>query len=101
MEKTATMNLRVNPTLKDQAETVLRQLGIPMATAIDMYLKQITLVGGIPFSVTLPKAPAAVNTDMMSADEIHSKLQSGIKEAEEGKVKDAALVFEAHRQGRR
>ena len=37
MEKTMTLNLRVNPTVKQQAEDVLKQLGIPMATAIDMY----------------------------------------------------------------
>ena len=42
MEKTMTLNLRVNPTVKQQAEDVLKQLGIPMATAIDMYLRQIT-----------------------------------------------------------
>ncbi len=48
MEKTMTLNLRVNPTVKQQAEDVLKQLGIPMATAIDMYLRQITLTGGIP-----------------------------------------------------
>ena len=38
-----TLNLRVNPTVKQQAEDVLKQLGIPMATAIDMYLR----TGGI------------------------------------------------------
>ena len=48
MEKSVTMNLRVNPTLKVQAEDILKQLGIPMSTAVDMYLRQITLVGGIP-----------------------------------------------------
>ena len=53
MEKTMTLNLRVNPTVKQQAEDVLKQLGIPMATAIDMYLRQITLTGGIPFSLSL------------------------------------------------
>ena len=51
MEKSVTMNLRVNPSVKKQAEDVLKQLGIPMATAIDMYLRQISLTGGIPFSV--------------------------------------------------
>ena len=30
-----TLNLRVNPTVKQQAEDVLKQLGIPMATAIE------------------------------------------------------------------
>ena len=43
MEKTMTLNLRVNPTVKQQAEDVLKQLGIPMATASDMYLRQITM----------------------------------------------------------
>ena len=68
MEKTMTLNLRVNPTVKQQAEDVLKQLGIPMATAIDMYLRQITLTGGIPFSLSLPKAPAALNADTMTDD---------------------------------
>lgn len=62
MEKTATLNLRVNPVVKQRAESVLSKLGIPMSTAIDMYLNQIALTGGIPFAVTLPKAPASVNT---------------------------------------
>ena len=66
MEKTMTLNLRVNPTVKQQAEDVLKQLGIPMATAIDMYLRQITLTGGIPISLSLPKAPAALNADTMT-----------------------------------
>ena len=95
MEKTATLNLRVNPALKEQAEDILRQLGVPMSTAVDMFLKQITLVGGIPFSVTLPKAPAAVNADLMTADEIHEKLQKGLKEAEEGKVQNARQAFDS------
>ena len=52
------------PDVKENAERVLAQLGIPMATSIDMYLKQISLVGGIPFSVVLPKAANSVNADM-------------------------------------
>ena len=31
MEKTATLNLRVNPIAKQRAEQVLKQLGIPMS----------------------------------------------------------------------
>lgn len=38
--KTATLNIRVNPDVKENAESVLAQLGIPMATAIDMYLNK-------------------------------------------------------------
>ena len=74
MEKTMTLNLRVNPTVKQQAEDVLKQLGIPMATAIDMYLRQITLTGGIPFSLSLPKAPASLNADTMTDGQLHAAL---------------------------
>ena len=93
MEKTMTLNLRVNPTVKQQAEDVLKQLGIPMATAIDMYLRQITLTGGIPFSLSLPKAPAALNADTMTDDQLHAALQVGIKEIQNGDTVDAASAF--------
>lgn len=47
--KSATLDLRVNPTLKQNAESVLEHLGIPMSTAVDMLLNQIVLVGGFHF----------------------------------------------------
>ena len=50
MEKTATLNLRVNPTVKERAEAVLSKLGVPMSTAIDMYLNQISLLAAFRFS---------------------------------------------------
>ena len=86
MGKTATLNLRVNPSVKEKAENVLAQLGIPMSTAIDMYLKQISLVGGIPFSVVLPKVASSVNADMMSVSQIHQKLEKGYADIEKGNV---------------
>lgn len=98
MEKTATLNLRVNPTVKQRAEDVLSRLGIPMSTAIDMYLNQISLTGGIPFAVTLPKAPQSVNMDMMSTREIHAKLQEGYDDMRAGRVQDAAAAFSEFRE---
>lgn len=93
MEKTATLNLRVNPTVKEQAEIVLSRLGVPMSTAINMYLNQISLTGGIPFAVTLPKAPEDINADVMTDEEIHAKLQNGYDDVKAGKVKKAAEAF--------
>ena len=101
MEKTMTLNLRVNPTVKQQAEDVLKQLGIPMATAIDMYLRQITLTGGIPFSLSLPKSPAALNADTMTDDQLHAALQVGIKEIQNGDTVDAASAFAQFREQHR
>ena len=98
MEKTATLNLRVNPNVKQRAEDVLSRLGIPMSTAIDMYLNQISLTGGIPFSVTLPNAPAVLNVDLMTSEEIHMKLQEGYDDIQAGRVQDAGLAFEKFRE---
>lgn len=98
MEKTATLNLRVNPTVKQRAEEVLSRLGIPMSTAIDMYLNQISLTGGIPFTVALPKAPQSINTDMMSVEEIHAELQKGYDDIDAGRVQDAASAFVKFRE---
>ena len=98
MEKTATLNLRVNPSVKQRAEDVLSRLGIPMSTAIDMYLNQISLTGGIPFSISLPKAPQSLNMDVMSEEEIHNKLQEGYEDVKAGRVQDAASAFAKFRE---
>lgn len=98
MSKTTTLNLRVNPDVKENAENVLSQLNIPMATAIDMYLKQIALVGGIPFPVVLPKTANSVNADRMTVSQIHQKLEKGYANIEKGNVEDAASAFAAFRE---
>ena len=98
MEKSVTMNLRVNPTVKMQAENILKQLGIPMATAIDMYLRQISMTGGIPFSIALPKAPASINADAMTTDQLRAELKAGYDDMMNGNVQDAATAFKRFRK---
>lgn len=98
MEKTATLNLRVNPKVKERAEAVLSRLGVPMSTAIDMYLNQISLTGSIPFSISLPKAPDTINVDLMTEDELHAKLQKGYDDIEAGRVRNAEKVFAEFRK---
>jgi len=101
MKKSTTLNLRVNPIIKQQAEDVLKQLGVPMATAVDMFLRQITLTGGIPFYVSLPKAPAAINADIMTVEQLRAELMTGHEDMRQGNTQDASTAFvkfrEAHR----
>ena len=101
MEKSTTLNVRINPAIKEQAEDVLKQLGIPMATAIDMYLRQISLTGGIPFAVSLPKAPAAINADNMTAAELYAALKAGYDDIETGNMQDDSSAFTAFRDSHR
>lgn len=62
------------------------------------FLERIKEDQGITFAVTLPKAPVAVNTDLMSTDEIHAKLQEGYDDIKAGKVRDAAEAFVKFRE---
>jgi addiction module RelB/DinJ family antitoxin len=100
MEKSATLNLRVNPDVKKSAEMILSQLGVPMATAIDMFLKQIMLTGGIPFAVTLPKTPYDINADNMSVSQIRDMLNEGLADIETGNERFARDAFAQFKEGR-
>ena len=93
MQKSATLNLRVDPEVKQSAESVLSQLGLSMSTAVDMFLRQVSLTGGIPFRVALPEAPRTVAVDAMTDGQLVEALSRGLQEAEEGKVVEASVAF--------
>jgi len=59
MAKTATIQTRVDPVIKNNAQTILKKLNISMSEAISMYLSQITLHNGIPFEIKIPNEVTA------------------------------------------
>ena len=59
MPKTATIQTRVDPVIKNNAQIILRKLNISMSEAISMYLSQITLHKGIPFEIKIPNEVTA------------------------------------------
>jgi len=54
MAKTDTIHMRISPEVKSSAEAVLSQLGMTTADAINIFLNQVILRGGLPFEVRLP-----------------------------------------------
>lgn len=56
MTKTATIRARVEPALKEEAETVFSQLGLSATQAIRLFYRQVTLQHGLPFEVKVPNA---------------------------------------------
>jgi len=58
MAKTETIHMRITPEVKSSADSILSQLGITTADAINMFLYQVILRGGLPFEVRLPAARA-------------------------------------------
>lgn len=93
MEKTATLNLRISPQVKQAAEQVLDELGIPMSVAVSMYLKQIALHHGIPFPLRLPAPPAAVNLDKMTETQLEYAVAEGMAEYHTGKAVPVEKAF--------
>ena len=53
MAKTATVSARIDEDVKDEAEDILRQLGIPVSVVINTLYHQIINKNGIPFTLTL------------------------------------------------
>lgn len=51
--KNSVVHVRVNEELKSHVEDILKDLGLSMSYAINMYLKQIEAKRGIPFDVVL------------------------------------------------
>lgn len=59
MSKTAMVRARVEPDLKEHAETVFQRLGLNATQAITMFYKQVELREGLPFEVAIPTPTTA------------------------------------------
>ena len=87
MQRTSNVFARVEPEIKEQAEHVLSQLGIPMSTAIGLFLRQVIMQRGIPFDVKLPiRQPVAIGA--MSATELNAELEKGYADVVAGRLHD-------------
>lgn len=49
--KTETLHIRVSPEVKEEAEILLNQMGMSTTEAVNIFLSQIIIYGGIPFSI--------------------------------------------------
>jgi DNA-damage-inducible protein J len=54
MNKTATIQTRIDPKVKNSAQKVLNKLNISMSEAISIFLTQVSLNKGIPFEIKIP-----------------------------------------------
>jgi len=52
--KTQVINARIEPELKNQVETIFKELGLSTTQAITMFYKQVVLNNGIPFDIKIP-----------------------------------------------
>jgi len=75
-----TTSIKLDKFEKDEAKKIFKQLGLTMGEAFNIFLHQVNLVKGIPFSVKIPnettrkiieEARQGINVDDFSMDELN------------------------------
>mgnify|MGYP003398854978 FL=1 len=94
--KTANVSVRVEPSIKEEAENVLDRLGISSSTVINMLYRQIIMLQGIPFQATIP---APLTREEMDDATFNAIMQRGLDEAKSGKGRPASEVIANLRKG--
>lgn len=95
--RSANVNVRVEPDIKEKAEAILDSLGISASTFINMTYRQVILKKGIPFSVELSSGIKSRN--MMTDEEFDEMMQSGLTQAKLGDALPYETAFEKLMQG--
>ena len=90
MAKTETLHIRVNENVKANAEETLSMLGISISEAVNMFLCQVNLTGGIPFEV---KVPAPERIIVKNKEELYQKLEEAENEIKSGNYSSSDEVF--------
>lgn len=91
MANTSAVYARIDSGLKENAESILQQLGISPSSAIQMLYSQIVLTRGLPLDLKLPsRKPVAIGG--MTKEQIDAELQKGFDSLKSGKVYTAEEV---------
>lgn len=89
--KSAIVTARVQPDIKQKAEAILENLGLPVSVLIDTLYRQIIMTGGVPYSLSVPNL---TTRDKMTNEQFNKMIEKGYEQAMEGvglSVDDAFL----------
>ena len=67
MAKTANLNIRMDPKIKTEAEALFSTFGMTVSDAVNIFLHQALLEGGLPFAVKQPRYNAETEAAMAEA----------------------------------
>jgi DNA-damage-inducible protein J len=70
MAKTASLNIRIDPETKSGAERLFSQFGITITDAVNIFLHQSLMVGGLPFELKQPRCKTETEAAFQEAREI-------------------------------
>ena len=79
MAKTASLNIRIDPETKTSAEQLYGSFGITVTDAVNMFLRQSLMVGGLPFDLKKPRYNAETEAAIREAKDIMAGKQTAVK----------------------
>lgn len=95
--KSSNVTARVEPEIKERAETILSNLGISASSGINMFYRQIILWNGLPFRPAIPTS-RPVSLEEMTKEEFDAKMARGLAQAKAGEGVPADEFFDALEQ---
>ncbi len=70
MAKTSKLSIRIDPTTKEAAEKLFSNFGITITDAINIFLHQSLLTGGLPFAIKMPQPNDTTLVAMQETEDI-------------------------------
>ncbi len=80
-QKSASVVARVEPEIKEQAESILAEMGISASLGINMFYHQIIKVRGLPFTPTA-RSSHQKSLEEMTDKEFDERLAAGLSQAQ-------------------
>ncbi len=90
--KNVTVSCRIEENIKNDAEAILQQLGIPVSVAISTLYRQIIARNGLPFPLTLPRQ-GEQELDL-SDPELNARLERGYQQVVNREGRPLDTVFD-------
>ena len=72
MAKSADLHIRIDPETKANAENLFSVFGITISDAVNIFLRQSVLVGGLPFELKQPRYNAETEAAIQEARDIRA-----------------------------
>jgi DNA-damage-inducible protein J len=69
MAKTASINARIEPEVKEKAEGIFAALGLSASDAIGLFYRQVAFRRGLPFDVYVPNATTIAALEVLARGE--------------------------------
>lgn len=70
----ATISTRIEDETKQKAERIANEIGIPLSTAINVFIKRFVANNGFPFDVNVPKQ----KTTIIDVNELNQAVKNAI-----------------------